>query len=349
MRTIDWVDEKLHILDQRRLPWAVAYVDYEDYREVAQVITDEALGGSSPTSVAAAYGMALAARQSPAMDMGSLLEFLEIATLILKKARPASVGLNQVVDRMMTVARADIYPTVKEIKAALLNEAHLITSEEVTAHRLIGKYGAALVRSGQTILYHAGSHPLSGVEYGGAAAIINVAHETGRRIRVLVPEGRPMLYSARLLGWQLSQIGVPFEIITDAAAGYLMRRGEIDLVLVDAERVAVNGDTIGYTGGYPLAVLARDNNKPFYVVAPLKLVDPELINGEQFTQEPGAPAQLRGFDSNPILPDTFPVRHLVYDVTYQRYLAGIVTEVGILSPPFRETLPKALGATVHQE
>jgi methylthioribose-1-phosphate isomerase len=343
MRTVEWHDGHVRIIDQRQLPWTLTTLDFEDYRDVAQAIAEMAVQGAPAIGVAAAFGMALAAQQSPAMDMGSLLDFIEVAAVIMKKSRPTIVNLSWAVERMIRAAHEDIYSNVKEIKAALIAEAQRIADQDIAAERAIGKHGAALIQDGNTVLHHCNSGALSAVEYGTALGIVRTAYESGKHLRTLLTETRPQMQGARLSAWELQQVGIPFEIISDSAAGYYMRKGEVDIVLVGASRIAANGDTANNIGTYMLAVLARENNIPFYVVAPISSIDLDTPGGEQIEIEERSPDEVRSLYGNALIPDEYPVRNPTFDITPQRYLAGIVTERGLILPPFRDNLLKILG------
>jgi methylthioribose-1-phosphate isomerase len=342
MRTVEWHDGRVRMIDQRQLPWTLTYVEYHDYRDVAQAITDMVVRGAPAIGATAAFGMAMAAQQSTALDMGSLLEFLEVAAVILKKARPTATNLTWAVDRMMRVAREDIYNNAKEIRQALLNEAQRIADEDVAINRAMGKHGAALVRDGDTILHHCNTGALATVDYGTALGVVRTACEEGKKIHVLLTETRPRLQGGRLTAWELKQLGIPFEVIPDSAAGYYMRKGEIRIAFVGADRVAANGDTVNKNGTYTLAVLARENKVPFYTVAPTSTIDLKCPNGEHVQIEERPADEVRNPYGNALIPDDFPVRNPAFDVTPQRYLAGIVTEKGVVLPPFRDNLTKTI-------
>jgi methylthioribose-1-phosphate isomerase len=342
MRTVEWHDGRVRMIDQRQLPWTLTHVEYHDYRDVAQAITDMVVRGAPAIGATAAFGMALAAQQSTALDMGSLLEFLEVATVILKKARPTATNLAWAVDRMMRVAREDIYNNAKEIRQALLDEAQRIADEDVANNQAMGKHGAALIRDGDTILHHCNTGALATVDYGTALGVIRSAYEEGKKIHVLLTETRPRLQGGRLTAWELKQLGVPFEVIPDSAAGYYMRKGEIRIAFVGADRVAANGDTVNKIGTYTLAVLAKENKVPFYTVAPTSTIDLECPNGEHIQIEERPADEVRNPYGNSLIPDDFPVRNPAFDVTPQRYLAGIVTENGVVLPPFRDNLTKTV-------
>ena len=344
MRSVEWRDGRVRMIDQRQLPWDLAYLEYEDYRDVAQAITDSAIQGGVAVGVTGAYGMALAAQQSPAMDMGSVLDYLEVASVILKKASPNVTQLARKVDRMLLRAREDVYSTAREIREALLKEAGQIADDEVACNQRIGKHGANLIREGDTILHHGNTGALAAVDYGTALGVLRTAHEQKKTIHVLLTESRPRLHGARLAGWELKQAGVPFEIITDSAAGHYMRTGAVKLVLVGGDRLAANGDTVADIGTYSLAVLAKENKIPFYVVLQSANIDSKLTTGEKLKPDEHPAEEVRSPYGNALLPEDFPLRNPAFDMTPQRYLAGVVTENGISLPPFRESLSK-LGKT----
>jgi methylthioribose-1-phosphate isomerase len=341
MRTVEWRESRVRLIDQRQLPWALAYAEYDDYRDLAQAITDGVVRGAQAVGVAAAFGMALAAQQSTALDIGSTLEFLDVAAVILKKSHAPAAYLIQCVDRMLRTGRDESLANVREIKAAMFAEAQKIADEDAAANQKISAVGLRLIKSGDTILLHADMGTLAAVEYGTGVGMVRAAIAGGRRVKVLVTESRPGLQGARLTAWELSDCGVPFEVIPDSAAGYFMHRRQVDLVLVGAYRVAANGDVINRIGSYPLAVLARENRVPFYAVAPLSAFDPRLPTGESATLDEGSPSEVREPYGNTLMPPQFPVRNPQFDIIPQRYLAGIVTEGGLLLPPFRETLERA--------
>jgi methylthioribose-1-phosphate isomerase len=330
------------MIDQRRLPWELSHMEYDDYRNVAQAITDMVVRGAPAIGATAAFGMALAATQSTAQDMGSLLEFVEVASVILKKARPTAVNLVWGVDRMMKVAREDIYSNAKEIRQAMITEAQRIADEDVLTNQKMGKFGADLIRNGDVILHHCNTGALATVDHGTALGVVRTAFEQGKKFHVLLDETRPRMQGARLSAWELKQLGIPFEVIPDSAAGHYLRRGEVNIVLVGADRIAANGDTVNKIGTYSLAVLSKENNVPFYTVAPTSTVDLHVTNGNEIQIEERSADEVRCPYGNQLIPDDYPVRNPAFDVTPQRYLAGIVTEQGIILPPFRDNLPKAV-------
>jgi methylthioribose-1-phosphate isomerase len=326
------------MIDQRKLPWDLVTVEYTDYREVAGAITEMVVRGAPAIGVTAALAIALAAQQSTALDMGSLLDFIDVAGVIVKKARPTAVNLAWGVDHMLELAHQDIYSNAKEIRQALLDEAERVVETDVAINRAMGQHGMALIRESDTVLHHCNTGALAGVDYGTALGVIRAAWENGTRFHVLLTETRPRMQGARLSGWELNNLGIPFEIITDSAAGHFMHRGAVNLVLVGADRIAANGDTVNKIGTYTLAVLAREHHIPFYTVAPTSTIDMHTPSGDKIEIEERSPREVNTPYDMPLIPDIFPVRNPAFDMTPQRYLAGIVTERGIVLPPFRENL-----------
>lgn len=343
MRSVEWTpNNRVRMVDQRQIPWQLAYVEYDDYREVAQAITEMVVRGAPAIGVSAAFGMALAARQCPALDVGSLLDFLEVAALILKKARPTAVNLAWAVDHMLAEARSERFDRANDIRIALVKEAQRMADQDVETNKRIAAHGAALLKDGDTILHHCNTGMLATVDYGTALGVIRLAHEQGKNIHVLLDETRPRLQGARLSAWECEQLGIPYEIIPDTAAGYYLRRGEVNYVLYGADRVAANGDVVNKIGSYQIAVLARENRIPCYSVFPISTVDLAVPNGDAIPIEERDPAEVRTPYGLEIVPETYKVRNPAFDVTPQKYLAGLITEAGIILPPFDENLRKAV-------
>lgn len=342
IRTVEWHEGRVRLVDQRRLPWTLAHLEYSDYREVAQAISEGAVRGAQAVGAAGVFGMALAAQQATPLDVGSLIEFLDVAAVILQKADTTSLHLTAWLARMMRRARDETLSNVREIKFALLAEAQQIAAEDSAACQKIGKHGAALIRNGDTVLHHGSGGALSAASYGTSLGILRTAHALGRRFHVLLTEGRPLLEGAHLAAWELREAGIPFEIVPDAAAGYYLRRGEVKLVLVAAPRLAANGDFIARVGAYPLAVLARDNRVPFYAAATLPSVDMNAASGDQLPQEERDPREMHTPLGNSAFPEGYPARNPAYDVVPQRYLGGIVAERGVIYPSFKDRLAELL-------
>jgi len=337
MRTVEWDGNGVRMIDQRLLPADFVVNRYTDYREVAEAIRTMVVRGAPAIGAAAGFGLALAALQSQARNCPQLLRDLEEAARRLKEARPTAVNLAWAVDRLLQRAADESLDTVDRLRQALVEEAQRIADEDVEVNRRLGRHGATLIRDGDTILHHCNTGALATVDYGTALGVIRTAHEQGKRIHVLVDETRPRLQGARLTTWELQQLGIPFTLIADNAAGHFMRTGQVDLVLVGADRVAANGDVANKIGTYKLAVVARENGIPFYPCVPTSTIDLSLATGDEIPiEERGAEevVGLRMADGRPIAPEGIPVANPAFDVTPHRYVTGIVTENGIAYPPF---------------
>lgn len=349
MRTVEWTEQnRVRMIDQRRIPWQLSHNEYDDYRDVAQAITDMVIRGAPAIGVSAAYGMALAAYQSQALTVGDLLDFLEVASVILKKARPTAVNLAWAVDHMLVIAHDEIYDRADDIRAALLAEAERMADDDVATNRKLAEHGAELLQDGDTILHHCNTGFLATVDYGTALGVIRMAHEQGKQVHVLLDETRPRLQGARLSAWECEQFGISYEIIPDTAAGYYMRRGEVNYVIFGADRVAANGDVVNKIGSYQIAVLARENRIPCYSAFPTSTADLTMASGDDIPIEERDLDEVRAPYGCEIVPAHFRARNPAFDVTPQKYFAGLITEQGIVLPPFDENLRKVVEAAQAQ-
>ena len=344
MRTVDWHDHGVRMIDQRLLPNRFETPVYHDYREVTRAITDMVVRGAPAIGAAAAFGLALAGFQSKAADRMQLLRDLEEAAVTLRQARPTAVNLSWALDRLMRVAVNEELDTADDVREALLKEAQKLADEDVELNRRMGYHGAALVEDGDTILHHCNTGALAAVDFGTALGVVFAAHEQGKRVHVLVDETRPRLQGARLTAWELKQWGISFDIIADNAAGHFMRTGQVNLCLVGADRVAANGDVANKIGTYKLAVVARENGVPFYSVVPTSTVDLALAHGDLIPIEERDPQEVLGlqFEGEGVAPEGSTARNPAFDVTPHRYLTAIVTENGVVRPPFVKNLPRAV-------
>jgi methylthioribose-1-phosphate isomerase len=342
MRTVEWHNGQVRMIDQKKIPWELAVINLTDYQSVAAAITDMTVRGAPAIGASAAFGMALAAQQSKARTIENLITDLQQAATILKAARPTAVNLAWGVDKLLDIASSGEFQNPDDLRAALLNEAQRIADEDVEINRRMGAYGAQLIRDGDTVLHHCNTGALATVDYGTALGVIRAAHEQNKRFHVLLDETRPRLQGSRLSAWELEQLGISYDILPDTAAGFYMQRGEIKLVLVGADRVAANGDFANKIGTYQIAVLAKENGIPFYTVAPTSTIDLSLASGDQIPIEERDKSEVLAPYGNPIVPAHFKARNPAFDVTPHRYLAGIVTENGIARPPFTESLRRAV-------
>ncbi|MCD6289663.1 MAG: S-methyl-5-thioribose-1-phosphate isomerase [Anaerolineae bacterium] len=340
VRTI-WWDAEIHtvkMIDQRLLPGRLEIAQYDDYRDVARAITEMVIRGAPAIGAAGAYGMVLAARQSPAQDRDGLLRDLRQAKAVLDAARPTAVNLSWATDRLLRLAERLTDALADELRSALLAEAERLAEEDIAINRRMGAYGATVVSHGAHILHHCNTGSLATVDYGTALGVVRAAHEQGKQIHVWVDETRPRLQGARLTAWELMQAGIPMTLIADNAAGHLMRIGKVDIVLFGADRVAANGDVANKIGTYKLAVCAKENGIPCYAVVPTSTIDLSLPDGDHIPIEERDPEEVTTIGGVRIAPEGVPVYNPAFDVTPYRYITGIITEEGIAYPPFRESL-----------
>jgi methylthioribose-1-phosphate isomerase len=344
MRTVAWDNGVVKMIDQRLLPSVFEVVAFTDYRDVARAIKDMYIRGAPAIGAAAAFGMALAARQSSATDRVALLRDLEAAAEVLRQARPTAVNLFWAVDRMLRVASDENLASVADVRDAILVNAQALADEDVEINRRMAAHGAALIKDGDSILHHCNTGALAAVDYGTALGVVRMAHEQGKKIHVFVDETRPRLQGARLTAWELQQLGIDFTLIADNAAGHYMRTGQVDICLVGSDRTAANGDVANKIGTYKLAVVAKENGIPFYPVVPTSTIDLNCPTGDDIPIEERGSEEVVGLTLNgmPIAPAGIKVGNPAFDVTPAKYVTGIVTENGIAYPPFDLSLRKVV-------
>ncbi|MCI0713796.1 MAG: S-methyl-5-thioribose-1-phosphate isomerase [Chloroflexi bacterium] len=342
MRTVEWNAGKVKMIDQRQLPWEFVHVDFETHEDVATAIKEMVVRGAPAIGAAASFGMVLAANQNTTSDLKALQQYLGEAGERLKAARPTAVNLMWAVDRILRLATSSDLVTAEELREALLQEAQNIADDDVVINRRMAANGATLIKDGDTILHHCNTGMLATVDYGTALGVIRMAHEQGKNIHVLLDETRPRMQGARLSAWECKQLGIPFEIIPDSAAGHFMAHGEVDIVLVGADRVASNGDTANKIGTYHLGVLAKENGVPFYPVVPTSTIDMNIQSGADIPIEERGPDELRTPYGKALVPEDYPVRNPAFDVTPARYITGLVTENGIVRAPFIENIARVV-------
>jgi methylthioribose-1-phosphate isomerase len=349
MRSVEWHNGRVKMIDQRLLPAKFQMLECENHLEVAEAIRGMAIRGAPAIGATAAFGMAVAAHCSQAEERDELLDDLREAAETLKAARPTAVNLSWAVSRMMR--RAELESDLAAIREALLEEAQALADQDVEINKRLGQHGATLVQDGDTILHHCNTGALAAVDYGTALGVIRTAHEQGKKIHVLVDETRPRLQGARLTTWELEQLGVPFTLIVDNAAGHFLRTGQVDIVLVGADRVAANGDVANKIGTYKLALAAHDNGVPFYPCVPTSTVDLALPSGDDIPIEQRPPEEITGitYQGQPIASEDVQVSNPAFDVTPYRYVSGIVTENGIAYPPFDLSLRRMVRASTEKK
>ena len=339
MRTIRWDDKgTVQMIDQRKLPLEFLVVEFDDYHDVAMAIKEMYIRGAPAIGAAAAYGLALAARQSRAVTHEGLLADLETAADVIRATRPTAVNLFWAVDRMLRKAHAAERLPVQEAVQEIVAEAQHIADEDVDINQRMGAHGATLVEDGFNLLTHCNAGALATVDYGTALGVIRAAHEQGRDIHVWVDETRPRLQGARLTSWELMNEGIPMTLIADNVAGHLMRTGQVDIVFVGSDRTAANGDVANKIGTYKLAVLAKENGVPFYAVVPTSTVDLSVPTGDDIPIEERDTREVTHVRDCQVAPDGVRVLNVAFDVTPHRYVTGIITENGIAYPPFKRSL-----------
>ena len=339
MRTIRWDDKgTVQMIDQRKLPLEFVVVEFDDYHDVAMAIKEMYIRGAPAIGAAAAYGLALAARQSRAVTYEGLLADLETAADVIRATRPTAVNLFWAVDRMLRKAHAAERLPVQEAVQEIVAEAQHIADEDVDINQRMGAHGATLVEDGFNLLTHCNAGALATVDYGTALGVIRAAHEQGRDIHVWVDETRPRLQGARLTSWELMNEGIPMTLIADNVAGHLMRTGQVDIIFVGSDRTAANGDVANKIGTYKLAVLAKENGVPFYAVVPTSTVDLSVPTGDDIPIEERDTREVTHVRDCQVAPDGVRVLNVAFDVTPHRYVTGIITENGIAYPPFKRSL-----------
>jgi len=342
---IEWLTEgKVRYLDQTRLPGEEIWRETRDYREIAQAIRELQLRGAPLIGISAAYGLALAAFESEAADADGMRADLREAAAVLGSTRPTAVNLAWALDRTLTTL--DVAATADEARALAVSTACAIHEEDIAANHAIGDYGAALLPTGTRVLTHCNAGSLATGGYGTALGVIRSAWEQGRLSAVLADETRPLLQGARLTAWELAQDGIPFTLIPDSAAGIAMRTGRVSAVVTGADRIAANGDVANKIGTYQVAVLARENGVPFYIAAPTSTIDLAAPGGDQISIEERSPDEVTTFGGHATAPDGAEAWNPAFDVTPHEFITSIVTENGVATPPYAESLRRVCGAGV---
>jgi methylthioribose-1-phosphate isomerase len=345
MRTVYW-DYNQHglcVIDQKRLPAAQEVVLLLTHLQVADAIRTMTVRGAPAIGVAAAFGLVLAAFESTVQSSSELLADLENAANIIKAARPTAINLSWALQRVLRkIQEKHTTNTTEELRNIALQEAQRIADEDVENNKRMGTNGAALIDDGDTIIHHCNTGALAAVDWGTALGVIRTAHEQGKRIHVLVNETRPRLQGSRLTAWELQQYNIPFEIITDNMAGYFLYSGQAQKVLFGADRIAANGDVANKIGTYMLALAAHDNGVPVYSVAPISSIDFTLPDGSEIPIEERDPEEVLGiqYHGGQVVPQGAKARNPAFDVTPNRLISAIVTENGIVHPPYKLNLLK---------
>ncbi|MBI4219540.1 MAG: S-methyl-5-thioribose-1-phosphate isomerase [Chloroflexi bacterium] len=347
VRPLEWRDGALWLLDQTLLPHEVSWVECGTAAHVADAIRTMKVRGAPAIGVAAAYGIALAAKSLSRESLDRFETAMRGEAQHMAASRPTAVNLRWGVDRMMrAIAAAGSVPEKVAVAEA---EAERICREDEAANEAIGRHGAALVPEKGGVLTHCNAGALATAAYGTALGVIRAAWEQGKRPNVFHTETRPWLQGARLTAWEFAQMGIPAKVLVDSAAALLMSRGQVQFVVVGADRIAANGDTANKIGTYALALAAREHGVGFYVAAPTSTVDLSLPTGDGIPIEERAPSEVTSFAGTRTAPEGVLAWNPVFDVTPARLIAGIITEVGVLRSPYEGSLRRAVASAKVKE
>lgn len=341
IKTIEWTDEGIRMLDQRLLPSEEKYLMLRSYEEVAEAIRKMVVRGAPAIGVSAAMGLALGASQSVGASVADLEDDFNYMAQVMSETRPTAVNLFWALERMREAFRkfksASNDPL--EIKAKLVEEAQQIFKEDLAANRALGKFGAELLADGDTVLTHCNAGALATAgDYGTALGVIRGAIDAGKKIAVIADETRPFLQGSRLTAWELSKDDIPVTVITDNMAGHVMKSGKINAVVVGADRIAANGDAANKIGTYMVAVLARKHDIPFYVAAPISTLDLSLKSGDEIPIEERDGKEVTHIREQQLAPDGVPVHNPAFDVTPNDLITAIITDKGVARAPYDEAL-----------
>jgi methylthioribose-1-phosphate isomerase len=343
---IEWTERGVVMLDQRRLPAEEISYTYTDYREVAKAIREMVIRGAPAIGVAAAMGVALGVQNSSAKSPDDLRAEFPVIVDTLAKTRPTAVDLFWALERMKRRFAEIVSAThdLSKIKKEMIAEAQAVHREKRAIDEAIGRFGAEFMpRTGQVMTQcNAGALATGGI--GTALGVFQVAHEQGKEIHVLVPETRPYLQGARLTAWELHRSGIPLTLITDNMVGHFLKTGKVRAIVTGADRIAANGDSANKIGTYQIAVLAKENNVPFYIAAPISTLDLSIPDGDHIPIEERSSAEVTQIQGVRIAPDVH-AAHPAFDVTPNRYIAAIFTERGVARAPYTESLRALSNAT----
>ncbi len=338
MKTIVWREGKVFLIDQRKLPLKYEIIHCSTYQEVAEAIKKLKIRGAPAIGVAAAFGMALAAYSSKAGNHKEFNLDMEKAKNCLFFTRPTAVNLFWALERIMNLINIKKDVDLSTLQDIILQEAENIAREDIEINKAMSKHGSLLIKDGDSILTHCNAGALATAGHGTALGVIRNAFKEGKGLHVYVDETRPVLQGARLTAWELKQEKIPFTLITDNMAGYLMFQKKVNLVIVGADRIARNGDIVNKIGTYSLSVLARENKIPFYVAAPISTIDVSLKSGEEIPIEERDPKEVTHISGKQITPTGVDVFNPAFDFTPHGYVEAIITEKGIIRKPFEKNI-----------
>lgn len=346
IKTIEWTDEGIRMLDQRLLPTEEKYLMLRSYEEVAEAIKKMVVRGAPAIGVSAAMGLALGASQSVGTSVADLEDDFDYMCQVMSETRPTAVNLFWAIERMREAFCQERSRTQEpeKIKKRLVAEAQSIFREDIEANRALGRFGAELLSDGDTVLTHCNAGALATAgDYGTALGVIRGAIDAGKSIAVIADETRPYLQGLRLTAWELAKDNIPVTVITDNMAGHVMKSGQVNAVVVGADRIAANGDTANKIGTYMVAVLARKHNIPFYVAAPISTFDLSLKSGEEIPIEERDRKEVTHIREHQLAPDGVGVRNPAFDVTPNDLINAIITDKGVARAPYVKTLQGLVG------
>jgi len=345
IKTVEWTEEGVRMLDQRLLPTEEKYLILRSYEEVAEAIKKMAVRGAPAIGVSAALGLALGAKQSVGSSVADLEFDFDYMCEVLGQTRPTAVNLFWAIERMRRAfRRAKSESTdVEEIKRCLVAEALAIYREDLEANRAMGRFGGELIPDGATVLTHCNAGALATAgDYGTALGVIRGARDAGKRVAVIADETRPFLQGSRLTAWELNKDNIPVTVITDNMAGHIMKQGKIDAVVVGADRIAANGDTANKIGTYMVAVLAKQHEIPFYVAAPVSTIDLSLSSGEEIPIEERDISEVTHVRDQRLAPEGVSAHNPAFDITPNELITAIITDKGVARQPYTASLRRML-------
>ena len=338
IKTLEWTEQGVRLIDQTKLPTEELYVTCPDYLSVAKAIKEMVVRGAPAIGVTAAMGVALGVRDAKAGSVAELRPKFDEICRTLAETRPTAVNLFWAIERMRSKFTELSSRPVADLKQGLIEEAQRMYVEDIAACEAMGRHGAVLLPASGTVLTHCNAGALATCGYGTALGVIRAAVEAGKKIQVFADETRPFLQGSRLTAWELMQDGIPTTIISDNMSGAMMRQGKVQAVVVGADRIAANGDVANKVGTYTVAVLAREHNIPFYVAAPLSTIDLATPDGDHIPIEQRSSREVTHLAGKQVAPDGARVENPAFDVTPHRYVSAIITEYGVAKAPYENSL-----------
>ena len=338
VKTLEWTDDGVRFIDQRKLPTEETYVTAATYEEVAEAIRNMTVRGAPAIGVAAAMGIALGVKNSKAENGADLKKDFDQICETIRQTRPTAVNLFWAIRRMQEKFETLRIRPIPQIKQALIEEAQHMHAEDIAANQAMGRHGATLMPASGGVLTHCNAGALATAGYGTALGVIRAAVEQGKKIHVYADETRPFLQGARLTAWELMKDGIPTTVISDNMAGAMMKQGKIEAIVVGADRIAANGDVANKIGTYTVAVLAKEHGIPFYVAAPISTVDLDTSDGSKIPIEQRNAKEVTHIGGKQMVPDGVEIENPAFDVTPAKYIAAIITERGVARAPYTASL-----------